>query len=238
VTPLLAVFDLDGTLIDTHSDLIDSLNHTIAIRDLEPLAYADLTHLVGHGAKAMIERAFALRQSPLYDGELEAMIERFVEHYRSGMPGKSAPYPGLVAALDRLAEAGILLAVCTNKMEGLARPLIEGLGLMDRFAAITGGDTFAVRKPDAEHLLGTIRLAGGVPLQTVMIGDSLNDFKVAANAGVPSIAVPFGYSDVAVETLNPSVIIQHFDELTPDLIRSLLAERNAPARLAVSATSF
>ena len=219
---LLAVFDLDGTLIDTHSDLVDSLNYTIAVRDLEPLTYSDLTHLVGSGARAMIERAFALRGSHLADGELDAMIERFVEHYRAGMPGKSRPYPGLIAALDRLSEAGTLLAVCTNKMEGLARPLLELLGLADRFAAITGGDTFAVRKPDAEHLLGTIRLAGGDPSRTVMIGDSRNDFKVAENAGTPSIAVPFGYSEVPVETLNPTVVIPHFDELTPALVERLL----------------
>jgi phosphoglycolate phosphatase len=223
VSPLLAVFDLDGTLIDTAPDLIDSLNYTIAARDLDPVTYADLTYLVGHGAKAMIERAFALRNAPLANGDFEPMLERFIKHYKGGMPGKSLPYPGLVDALDRLADAGILLAVCTNKMECLARPLIEGLGMTSRFAAITGGDTFAVRKPDAEHLLGTIRLAGGEPSRTVMIGDSLNDFKVASNAGIPSVAVPFGYSDVAVETLNPTRVIQHFDELTPELLSGLLA---------------
>lgn len=220
--PLLAVFDLDGTLIDTAPDLVDSLNYTIAARDLEPVTYADLTHLVGHGARAMIERAFNLRQSPLDDADLQPMLDRFIEHYRGGMPGKSAPYPGLVLALDRLREAGILLAVCTNKMESLARPLVESLGLADRFAAITGGDTFPVRKPDAEHLFGTIRLAGGAPGRTVMIGDSLNDIKVAANAGIPSIAVPFGYSEVAVETLEPTVVIQNFDELTPELMTRLV----------------
>lgn len=221
--PVLAVFDLDGTLIDTAPDLIDSLNHTIAARSLEPLVYSDLTHLVGSGARAMIERAFALRGRPLGNGELEPMIDRFVEHYRAGMPGKSQPYPGLVQALDRLETAGLRFAVCTNKMEGLARPLLETLGLSDRFSAITGGDTFAVRKPDAEHLLGTIQLAGGDPKRTVMIGDSLNDFKVAANAKVPSIAVPFGYSEVAVETLNPTVVIENFDELTAELIDRLVA---------------
>lgn len=220
--PLLAVFDLDGTLIDTAPDLVDSLNHTIAARDLEPVTYGDLTHLVGHGARAMIERAFALRESPLDENDLQPMLDRFIEHYRGGMPGKSQPYPGLVEALDRLREAGVALAVCTNKMEGLARPLIESLGLADRFAAITGGDTFTVRKPDPEHLLGTIRLAGGDPARTVMIGDSLNDIRVAANAGIPSIAVPFGYSDVAVETLDPTVVIGHFDELTPDLVSNLV----------------
>ena len=221
--PLIAVFDLDGTLIDTAPDLVDSLNYTIAARDLEPVTYADLTHLVGHGARAMIERSFKLRGAALADSDLQPMLDRFIDHYRGGMPGKSTPYPGLVAALDRLAAAGVVLAVCTNKMESLARPLIEALGLTDRFAAITGGDTFAVRKPDAEHLLGTIRLAGGDAARTVMIGDSANDFKVAANAGVPSIAVPFGYSDVPVETLDPTVVIQHFDELTPEMVERLVA---------------
>ena len=220
--PLLAVFDLDGTLVDTAPDLIDSLNHTIAARDLAPVTYADLTHLVGHGARAMIERSFALRGNPLAEEDFPPMLERFIEHYRGGMPGKSLPYPGLAEALDRLSEAGILLAVCTNKMESLARPLLEGLGLADRFAAITGGDTFAMRKPDPAHLFGTVERAGGDAWRTVMIGDSLNDMKVAANAGIASIAVPFGYSDVPVEDLAPTVIIRHFDELTPDLVRSLV----------------
>ena len=217
----LVVFDLDGTLIDTAPDLVASLNHTIAAHDLEPVTYADLTHLVGHGARAMIERAFSLRGVDLKDGALEPMLERFIDHYREGMPGESRPYPGLEAALDRLRDAGYRLAVCTNKMEGLARPLIEGLGLTERFAAITGGDTFAVRKPDAEHLLGTIARAGGDRHRTVMIGDSINDFAVAANAGIPSIAVPFGYSDIPVAELSPTRIISHFDELTPDLVASL-----------------
>ena len=112
-------------------------------------------------------------------------------------------------------------------MEDLAKPLLETLGLADHFAAITGGDTFAVRKPDAEHLLGTIRMAGGEPSRTVMIGDSLNDFKVAANANVPSIGVPFGYSDVDIANLEPTHVISHFDELQPDLVASLIARSAA-----------
>lgn len=216
------VFDLDGTLVDTAPDLVSSLNHTIAAKDLAPLSYEDLTHLVGHGARAMIERAFRLRGRPLDEAEMPGMIDRFIEHYLAEMPGQSRPYPGLIAALDRLKAAGMIMAVCTNKMESLARPLIEGLGMNQYFASITGGDTFPVRKPDAEHLMGTVRLAGGDIRRTVMVGDSLNDLKVAVNAGTPSIGVPFGYSDVPIQTLDPTVLISHFDELTPDLVKSLL----------------
>lgn len=217
----LAVFDLDGTLIDTAPDLIDSLNHTIDAAGLAPVTYDDLTHLVGHGAKAMIERSFALRGHPLAESEYPAMLERFITHYEAGMPGKGQTYPGLLEAMDRLAEAGYRLAVCTNKMEGLARTLIRTNGLMERFAAVTGGDTFTVRKPDAAHLMGTVERAGGDPRRTVMIGDSLNDMLVAQNAGVPSVAVPFGYSDRPLEELKPTRIIRHYDELTPALLEEL-----------------
>ncbi|MFT4162552.1 HAD family hydrolase [Shinella sp.] len=219
----LVVFDLDGTLIDTAHDLVASLNHTIGLEGLEPVGYGDLTYLVGHGGQVMIKRAFALRGREISDEELQRMLAVFVEHYADAMPGVSVPYPGLTDAMDRLAGTGYRLAVCTNKMEGLARRLVDGLGLGARFAAITGGDTFAVRKPDAEHLLGTVRLAGADPKRTVMIGDSLNDMLVARNAGVPSIGVPFGYSDVPVAELEPNHVIAHFDELTPDLVERLIA---------------
>ena len=218
----LVVFDLDGTLVDTAPDLVASLNHTIAAHGLAPVTYEDLTHLVGHGARAMIERAFRLRGNPLDETELPAMMDRFVEHYLAGMPGDSQPYPGLTASLDGLRDAGMKLAVCTNKMESLARPLIDGLNLGGYFAAITGGDTFPVRKPDPAHLTGTVELAGGDIRHTVMVGDSLNDLKVAVNAGVPSIGVPFGYSDVPIQTLDPTVLITHYDQLTPELVISLL----------------
>lgn len=219
----LVVFDLDGTLIDTAHDLVASLNHTIGLEGLEPVGYGDLTHLVGHGGQVMIRRAFALRGREITDTELQRMLAVFVEHYADAMPGVSMPYPGLTDAMDRLAASGYRLAVCTNKMEGLARRLVDGLGLTARFSAITGGDTFAVRKPDAEHLLGTISRAEADPMRTVMIGDSLNDMLVARNAGVPSIGVPFGYSDVPVAELEPNHVIAHFDELTPDLVERLIA---------------
>lgn len=219
---ITVVFDLDGTLVDTAPDLVASLNHTISAKGLAPVGYEDLTHLVGHGARAMIERSFSLRGQPLDEAEFPAMLDRFVNHYRAGMPGESKPYSGLVEALDRLHDAGMILAVCTNKMEGLARPLIEGLGLNGYFAAITGGDTFAVRKPDAAHLIGTVERAGGDMNRTVMVGDSLNDLKVAVNAGVPSIGVPFGYSDVPIQTLNPTVMIERYDEMTVELVEALV----------------
>jgi 2-phosphoglycolate phosphatase, prokaryotic len=239
MTTATIVFDLDGTLVDTAPDLIASLNHTITAAGLEPVGYEDITHLVGQGAKVMIERAFRLREVPLDEGELPALLDRFIGHYLDHMPGESQPFPGLVAALDRLRAASYRLAVCTNKMEKLAVPLIEKLGLTSRFAAIAGGDTFAVRKPDGGHIISTVEKAGGNPANAVMVGDSINDVLAAKNAGIPSIAVPFGYTDIPVDMLGADRIITHFDELTPELIEGLLLSRSerpvvSPAPTAIS----
>jgi phosphoglycolate phosphatase len=232
LTPALVVFDLDGTLLDTHADLIDSLNHTIASIGLAPVSYDDLTHLVGHGAKVMIERACKLHGHPLTEDESGPLLQRFIAHYSSTMPGHTKPYPGLIAAMDNLKANGFTLAVCTNKLESLARTLIDALGLTHYFAAITGGDTFPVRKPDARHLLGTIEKAGGTPERSIMVGDSFNDIAVAKNAAVASIGVPFGYSDVPIESLEPTRIIQHFDELTPDFANALIRDYAASNKAA------
>lgn len=222
MTTTTIVFDLDGTLIDTAPDLVESLNHTIAARDLAPVSYEDLTHLVGQGARVMIQRAFALRGAPITDDEIPALLDRFIAHYEAGMPGKSRPYPGLIEALERLKAAGYILAVCTNKMERLALPLLERLHLTGYFTAIAGGDTFAFRKPDPAHILATAERAGGKDGKVLMIGDSINDILAARNGSIPSIAVPFGYSDVAVEELGASHIIGHFDELTVELVEQLV----------------
>lgn len=218
------IFDLDGTLVDTAPDLMAGLNHVLAIEAVEPVHYDDMTFLVGQGARAMIERGFKLRQKPLSETRLAELMDLFIRHYLDGMPGESLPYAGVVRSLEALKAEGFRLAVCTNKLEKLAVPLLVGLKLDHYFDAIAGGDTFPVRKPEAGHILKTIERAGGDPAASVMVGDSVNDILAARNAGIPSVAVPFGYSDVPVETLQPTRIIGHFDELTPGLIRSLLAQ--------------
>ena len=227
----LVIFDLDGTLIDTAPDLIDSLNHTIAAGGLAPLTFADLTHLVGQGARVMIRRAFELRGHSLDETAVEPLLDRFLAHYKAQMPGESRPYPGLAECLNRLSAAGMKLAVCTNKSEELALPLLEKLELASRFVAITGGDTFPVRKPDARHIFGTIERGGGDPQRSVMIGDSINDILAARNAGIPSIAVTFGYSDVPVADLHPDHVIASFDQLTVGLVEKAIKQgaRREPA---------
>ncbi len=220
-TPLI-IFDLDGTLLDTAPDLMTSLNHVIGTLDLAPVAYPDMTFLVGAGARMMISRALALRETTISETEHERLFDLFLDHYSAEMPGASRPYPGLDNALDRLAAADMKLAVCTNKVEAMALRLLDLTGHLPRFATVTGGDTFAVRKPQAGHILETIKRAGGNASAAIMVGDSINDIAAAANAGIPSIGVPFGYTDKPIAELNPTRVISHYDELTTDLIHTLL----------------
>lgn len=218
----LVIFDLDGTLLDTSFDLIDSLNVCLAAHDLAPVTYDDVNVLVGQGAIAMLKRGFELRDYRYDDQIIRDMFHLFLEHYSANMPGKSRLYPGLGQAMDQLIDAGYKLAICTNKNEGLARKLLTELGLIDRFCALTGGDSFEFKKPDGRHILKTIELGAGSPNASIMIGDSKSDIFAAKNAQVPSIAVTFGYSDVPVQELAPSYIIDHYDELTVQLINDLI----------------
>ncbi|AJY47097.1 HAD family hydrolase [Martelella endophytica] len=218
----LAIFDLDGTLIDTAPDLIDSLNHAIAPHGLPPFGVDKVKLLVGRGVKVMIQRAFAFHDRTL-DGEaFDACFARFTEHYRAGMPGKSRPYPGLLEALARLKDAGYGLAVCTNKREELTMPLLEALDLAEWFGTITCGDTFEYRKPDPRHVSGTIERAGATVAHAVMIGDSANDIDAAKGADVSTVAVTFGYTEKPAEELGADKVISHFDRLTPALLDTLI----------------
>lgn len=223
MTQPMIVFDLDGTLVDTAPDLLDSLNHALVDGGLSPAEQTALHGFVGFGGKVMIEKAFAAQQRPLESAEHERLLSLFLDHYGAGIPGRSQPYPGVPAALERFAAAGYRMAVCTNKFEGLSKALLAGVGLADHFEAICGQDTFPFRKPDPRHLTETIRLAGGNPASAVMVGDSRTDIDTAKAAGIPVVAVDFGYTDRHVREFEPSAVISHFDELTLDLAARLLA---------------
>ena len=223
----IIVFDLDGTLIDTASDLIDSLNHALAAEGLGLVDRAAIGAHVGMGGRAMIERVFMMSQRRIDKALVEQHNQVLVEHYAAGIPGNSRPYPGVLEAIERAREAGYIFAVCTNKPEGMAKRLIERLGLAELFGAIAGGDTFSFRKPDPRHLRETIVIAGGDMERALMVGDSRNDIDTAKAAGIPVVAVDFGYTDRHVREFEPSAVISHYDELTVGLIERLMkAARN------------
>ncbi len=218
------VFDLDGTLVDTAPDLVATLNITIAREGIPTVPFGIARNMVGSGARRMIELAAERAGRTLSRVELERMFDAFIAHYAAHIAEHSKPFPGVAAALDALIARGCRLAVCTNKLAGLSRMLLDELALASRFVAICGPDTFGIGKPDPEILQRTIAEAGGRLDCAVLVGDSPIDAQTAKAAAVPMIAVDFGYTDIPAVELGAQRVIGHFDQL-PGAVFDLFAER-------------
>ena len=215
--PTTIVFDLDGTLIDSAPDLTEALNRVLDEQELPPVTTAAVRHMVGDGAVKMIERGFAAAGRPWQDDLPLALRDSFLAHYEDCMTDNTVAFDGVVAALEALSAAGQTLAICTNKPAAMSEIILAHLGLDRFFASVLGGDSLAVHKPDPLHLLETISRAGGSREAAVMVGDSATDVGAARNAGVPVVAVSFGYTRIAPAELGADALIDHFDELLPAL---------------------
>jgi phosphoglycolate phosphatase len=222
----IVVFDLDGTLADTAADLIATLNVILKGEGLAPLPVENARAMIGAGARALIERGFAASGKEIAPAYLDELYRFFLAHYAEHICVETRLYPGVKRALMRLEEAGFRLAVCTNKVEAHSLSLLKQLRVAHRFAAICGRDSFRYFKPDPRHLTLTIEKAGGRIDRAVMVGDSRTDIVTAQAGGIPSIAVPFGYTDVPVADLGPDRVIEHFDELF-DAVQTLTRRADA-----------
>ena len=226
--PPLIVFDLDGTLADTAGDLMGALNAVLAQDDIAPLPVDQARTLLGAGGRALIERGYAVAGRSVTKPRLEELFRIFLAYYEAHIADHSTLFPGVVAAMDTLERKGFGLAVCTNKMEHASKRLMGILGIADRFRAICGQDTFAFSKPDPRALTMTIDKAGGDIGRSVMVGDSITDIATAKAAGIPVVAVDFGYTDKPVSELGPDRVISRFDDLVA-AIDQLLPLRSAAA---------
>jgi phosphoglycolate phosphatase len=211
--PATIVFDLDGTLVDTAPDLIATLNVVFAEQNVPQIAFEEARALIGGGVKVLLERGLRTQNVRFTPADVERLYDGYLERYAAHIADRSRSFPGLETALDRLAGQGCRFAVCTNKLEWLSVRLLEALGLAERFAAICGQDTFGIQKPDPEMLRRTIAKAGGSGTSAIMVGDSATDIDTARAAGIPVIAVDFGYTETPVSLLAPDHVISHFDAL-------------------------
>lgn len=216
------VFDLDGTLAETAPDIMACLNVLLEGEGLAPLPVEAARHLVGAGARVLIERGFRVAGRELAPDRLDALFKALLDDYLANIARHSFLYPGAEPALARFRMDGHLLAICTNKPEPHAKALVRELGVLDAFAFVAGRETFAYCKPDPRHLTETIRRAGGAPGRAIMIGDSRTDVDTARAAGIPVIGVTFGYTDTPMVMLKPDRVIDHFDAL-PEAVAALLA---------------
>lgn len=215
----LVGFDLDGTLLDSAPDLAEALNHALVQAGRAPASREEARGFVGGGTRMMLERALAATGGPLPKAEVDALLPQLITYYEEHISLHTRPYPGMEAMLEGLAARGVKLALVTNKLEYLARKLLEELGLTHHFYTIIGGDTLgpgrAKPAPDLLHLM--VERSGLTAPRAAYVGDTYFDTRAAAAAGLPVVAVTFGFSEVPVDTLGADAMIDHFDDLIPAL---------------------
>src|ERR1700730_2810954 len=222
----IVVFDLDGTLVDTAPDLINALNFVLDREGLPPVPLHSARNMIGAGARRLIERGLELEGRAASVEDITRLTGDFIDYYAAHIAEFSRPFEGLEPALDELQALGYRFAVCTNKLGWLSKLLLDELGLSSRFSAICGADTFGVSKPDPAILRQTVARAGGQLSSTIMVGDAGPDIGVARRAGVPVIAVGFGYTEIPIADLNPGRPIT-LDREVGTAVEALMLQRNS-----------
>lgn len=209
------IFDLDGTLCDTSGDLLAAANAAFDALGVPARLDAGATEdraTALRGGRAMLR----LGLSRLGDVD-EALVDRgyqpLLDAYADAICEHTTFYPGALEAVERLRVRGDVVAICTNKPEGLARSLMAELGASTLFDALLGADTLAVRKPDPLHFTETVVRAGGNIARSCLIGDTATDRNTAAAAGVPCVLVTFAPGGPDVASLEPEALLGHFDDL-------------------------
>jgi phosphoglycolate phosphatase len=203
-------FDLDGTLVDTAPDLVRALNAVIVPNGLAAVPVEDLRALVGRGAQALIERAYARQGHPLTPDATPELVARFIEIYQADIAAHSRVFPGVEATLARLQRAGATLSVCTNKPSVLSDLLIGEFKLTEYFARIIGPDRTTAKKPAADHVHTAL---GSGHLRAAMVGDSAPDIDAARAAGIPSIVLSYGYSEAPAGSLGADRLLHDFGDI-------------------------
>ena len=215
-------FDLDGTLIDTVHDLTSSVNELLRECGLPVLPLARVRDLIGKGMANLVGRAVALgRGSVPASGELAALLARYQAIYAARLGEGSVLYPGVVDGLARLRDAGLPLAVVTNKTSRFIAPHLAHAGIAHFFAVSIGGDDAAAKKPDPAPLRLAAERLGVAPARLLMVGDSGNDAQAARAAGCPVVVVPYGYNEgQPVEALDVDAVVGSLAEVADLVLRA------------------
>jgi phosphoglycolate phosphatase len=187
--PDVALFDLDGTLLDSAPDMLATVNAMRAERGRGPMALDALRPHVSKGARAMLAAAFA----DVAVETRESWVPEFLAVYQRELGRHGAPFDGVEAMLGALEAAGSRWGIVTNKPEYLARLLLPLLGWESRCAVLIGGDTLAARKPDPLPLTVAAERLGVAPSACVYVGDDERDIVAARAAGMPSVVALWGY---------------------------------------------
>ena len=212
------VFDLDGTLADTSTDLLAAANACLPRAVLGP--EDRLTAF--HGGRAMLRLGFDRLGMDWSEADVDAAYPVLLEAYRGGIATHTRLYPGAMAAVEALKAGGFAVSICTNKPEGLADLLLRELGVREAFGALVGADTFPVRKPDPIPYRAAVERAGGVVARSMLVGDTETDARTGVAAQVPVALVTFGPEGRGVERFQPAALLDRFEDL-PGLAGRLIA---------------
>lgn len=210
-------FDLDGTLLDTSADLAAATNHALTLLGRSRLPLDRIRMMIGGGAERMLK--LALAQTGGADAQLLARgYPALLAYYAANLSAGTVAFPGLLDTLDTLAARGVRLAVVTNKREAFTVPLLRDMGLADRFDCILSGDTLGpgTAKPSPALIHEMVGRCGGG--RAAFVGDSTFDMLAARNAGIPSVAVSFGFANAPIAELGADAVIDAYDELVPTLL--------------------
>lgn len=217
MTPIrAAVFDLDGTLIDSVPDIAAALNRCLAAIARESLSDEAVAKLVGGGARELVARALGAATPA-------AVVDRvhadFLAHYDAEPVSRTRLYPGAREVLEDLRQTGLPLAICTNKPQHLTDLILDRLSLTDVFSVIWGAAAGRPLKPDAACLRSVSDKLGTTPAETVVVGDSHTDIDAARAAGCPSILVSHGYEQRPLASLGAGAVVAGLPEVGLQIAR-------------------
>lgn len=213
------IFDFDGTLIDSAPDIAQALNHVLAAAGRPVLALDDVKMMIGDGAPVLVECGFAATGPALTGAALVTQQQQFMAVYADLPADPACLYPGVIDTLMALKAAGHRLGLCTNKPAAITHDLLPELGLYGFFDAVAGGDTVADRKPHPAPLLWVMERLGVGADAALMVGDNANDVATARGAGIPVVAVSYGYPRMPVADLGADIIIDRFADLPEALMQ-------------------
>lgn len=208
------IFDLDGTLIDSKCDLIQSVNATLRELGREELAPEIISGYIGHGAAVLVNRALGLEVS---EEERQRGLQFFLTYYEEHKLDATCAYPGVAETLEKLTT--LPLAVLTNKPVRISKRILDGLGLSKYFRCVYGGNSFATKKPDPEGALTILRGLGANPGEALFVGDSEVDVQTARNAGMIAVAVKYGFGVHDRAAYPADFYLDRFMDLVP-LVRN------------------
>lgn len=182
------LFDLDGTLIDSKLDLVNSVNVMLHEMQRDVLPLTTVASYIGHGAPRLVADALG---PDAMEADRKRGLEIFLAHYSKHNLDATRAYPGVVEGLESLQDRP--MAVLTNKPAKMSVEILEALGLAKYFRAVYGGDSFEKKKPDPAGALAILKDLGAQPAESAMVGDSDVDIKTARNAGMFAIGVSYGF---------------------------------------------